>query len=163
MDCSLPGSSVHWIFQKRILEWVAISFSRRSFQPRDWTQVSLIVGRHFTIWATRECRALSQLFHSPLSLSSRGSYFFFTFCHKCGVICISEVIDISPSNYYSYIVIIWVVLVGLAWLGLHSVVYNLTYMSGANRMTWPTVSLFSKVAWTYYSHSPRSSKRKIPV
>ena len=30
MDCILPGSSVHWIFQARILEWVVISFSRRS-------------------------------------------------------------------------------------------------------------------------------------
>ena len=35
VDCSLPGSSVHGIFQARILEWVAISFSRRSSQPRD--------------------------------------------------------------------------------------------------------------------------------
>ena len=54
MDCSLPGSSVHGIFQARILEWVAISFSRRSSRPRDWTWVSRIAGRHFTIWATRE-------------------------------------------------------------------------------------------------------------
>ena len=54
MDCSLPGSSVHGIFQARILEWVAISFSRRSSWPRDWTQVSGIVGRCFIIWATRE-------------------------------------------------------------------------------------------------------------
>ena len=37
MACSLPGSSVHGIFQARILEWVAISFSRRSSQSRDWT------------------------------------------------------------------------------------------------------------------------------
>ena len=51
MDCSLPGSSIHGIFQARILEWVAISFSRRSSQPRDWTQVSHIVGRCFTVWA----------------------------------------------------------------------------------------------------------------
>ena len=35
MDCSQPGSSIHGIFQPRILEWVAISFSRRSSQPRD--------------------------------------------------------------------------------------------------------------------------------
>ena len=49
MDCSLPGSSVHGIFQARILEWVAISFSRRSSRPRDRTRVSLIVGRCFTI------------------------------------------------------------------------------------------------------------------
>ena len=54
MDCSLPGSSVHGIFQARILEWVAFLFSRRSSRPRDWTQVSCIIGRRFTIWATRE-------------------------------------------------------------------------------------------------------------
>ena len=54
MDCSLPGSSVHGIFQARVLEWVAIAFSRRSSWSRDWTQVSRIVGRRFTIWATRE-------------------------------------------------------------------------------------------------------------
>ena len=43
-----------WVFQARILEWVAISFSRRSSRPRDWTRVSRIVGRHFTVWATKE-------------------------------------------------------------------------------------------------------------
>ena len=48
-DCSPPGSSVHGIFQARILEWVAISCSRRSFQPRDWTWVSRIVSRCFTV------------------------------------------------------------------------------------------------------------------
>ena len=54
MDCSPPGSSVHGIFQAWVLEWVAISFSRGSSRPRDQTQVSCIVGRHFTVWATRE-------------------------------------------------------------------------------------------------------------
>ena len=55
MDCRLPGSSVHEIFQARVLEWFAISFSRRSPQPRDWTWVSHIVGRWFTlVWATKE-------------------------------------------------------------------------------------------------------------
>ena len=52
--CSPPGSSVHGIFQARVLEWVAISFSRGSSQPRDRTQVSHTAGRHFTVWATRE-------------------------------------------------------------------------------------------------------------
>ena len=37
MDCSLPGSSIHGISEARILEWIAISFSRGSFQPRDGT------------------------------------------------------------------------------------------------------------------------------
>ena len=54
MDCSLPGSSASGILQARVLEWVALSFSRRSYQPRDWTWVSRIAGRRFTIWATRE-------------------------------------------------------------------------------------------------------------
>ena len=48
MDCSPPGSSVHGILQARILEWVAISFSRGSSQPGDRTQVSRIAGRRFT-------------------------------------------------------------------------------------------------------------------
>ena len=48
------GSSVHGILQARALEWVAISFSRESSQPRDWTRVSSIAGTLFTIWATRE-------------------------------------------------------------------------------------------------------------
>ena len=48
-DCSLPGSSVHGILQARILEWVAIPFSRGSFQPGDQTQVSHIAGGFFTI------------------------------------------------------------------------------------------------------------------
>ena len=54
MDYSPPGSSVHGIFQARVLEWVAISSSRGSFQHRDWTQFSCIAGRFFTIWATRK-------------------------------------------------------------------------------------------------------------
>ena len=54
MDCSLPGSSVHEILQARILEWVAIPFSRESSQSRKWTQVSYIAGRLFPIWTIRE-------------------------------------------------------------------------------------------------------------
>ena len=60
MDCSLPGSSVHGIFQASVLEQVAISFSRGSSPPRDWTRVSRIVGRRFTIWATREVKTLKR-------------------------------------------------------------------------------------------------------
>ena len=61
MDCSLPGSSLHGILQARVLEWVAISFSRGSSQPRDQTRVSLIPGRCFNLWATREAHILSYL------------------------------------------------------------------------------------------------------
>ena len=54
MYCSPPGSSIHGILQARILEWVAISFSRGFSSPRDPTQVSHIAGGFFTIWAIRE-------------------------------------------------------------------------------------------------------------
>ena len=53
MDGSPPGSSIHGIFQAWIPEWVAISFSRGSSWPRDWTWVSLIVGRCFTVQALK--------------------------------------------------------------------------------------------------------------
>ena len=46
---SLPGSSVHGIFQAIVLEWIAISFSRGSSQPKDRTQVSRILDRRFTV------------------------------------------------------------------------------------------------------------------
>ena len=66
MDYSPPGSCVHGLLQARILEWVAISFSRGSSQPRDRTQVSRIGGRRFNLWDTY------------LSLSGR---------HKLGISC----------------------------------------------------------------------------
>ena len=54
IDCSLPGPPVHGIFQAIVLEWIAISLSRGSSQPRAQTQVSCILDRRFTVWATRE-------------------------------------------------------------------------------------------------------------
>ena len=54
MDCRSPDSSVRGIFQARILEWVAIPFSRGSSQPRDRTRVSCTAGRFFPTRATRE-------------------------------------------------------------------------------------------------------------
>ena len=54
MDCSPPGSSAHGIFQARILQWVAISFSRGSSWIRDQTHVSCIGRWILYHWATRE-------------------------------------------------------------------------------------------------------------
>ena len=56
MDCVLPGSSVHGILQARILEWLAISFSRGSSWARDGTWVSCTAGRLFTDWAMMEAQ-----------------------------------------------------------------------------------------------------------
>ena len=58
MDYSPPDSSVHGISQARVLEWVATSFTRGSSRPRDQIRVSLIGGRHFNLWATREALKL---------------------------------------------------------------------------------------------------------
>ena len=54
MDYSSSGFSVHGILQARMLEWVAIPFSKGSSWPRDQILVSCIAGRFFTVWATRE-------------------------------------------------------------------------------------------------------------
>ena len=69
MDCSLPRSSIHGIFQARILAWIAISFSRKSSWPRDWILVSHIAG-----WLLNELQFIQsnsgfhckQFFPSPL-------------------------------------------------------------------------------------------------
>ena len=58
VDCSLPGSSVHGISQARVLEWVAISFSRGSSWPRDWTCISCVGRQILYHWATREAQTL---------------------------------------------------------------------------------------------------------
>ena len=76
----------HGILQARILEWVTFPFSRGFSQPRDLTQVSHIVGRFFTSWATKAistCKALFSLW-----------FFFFFFC--------GELIE-SNSSYNSFI------------------------------------------------------------
>ena len=70
MDCSPLGSSVHGILQERILEWIAIPFSRGSSWPRDRTQVSCIAGRFFTSWATREAQEYSQSLLKSMSIKS---------------------------------------------------------------------------------------------
>ena len=85
MDCSLPGSSIHGIFQARILEWVAIFFSRGSSPPRDWTQVSHIEVKLLTIWATRE----ELEWWAPMAIS-RGSSWLRNQTHVSYISCISS-------------------------------------------------------------------------
>ena len=72
IDCSLPGSSVHWISQAKILEWFAISFSRASSPPRDWSYIPCIGRWILYYWATWEapftysvCQQLSFSFILP--------------------------------------------------------------------------------------------------
>ena len=68
MDCSLPSSSVHRILQARVLEWVAIPFSRGSSRPRDWTWVSYIPGRFLAIWTLIKGALQNSLFLGSMTL-----------------------------------------------------------------------------------------------
>ena len=76
VNCSPPGSSVHGIFQPRMLEWVAMPFSTGSSQPRDRTQVSMSVAlasRFFTTSATRETPYIKQITNKNLLYSTGNS------------------------------------------------------------------------------------------
>ena len=70
--CNQPGPSVHGILQARILEWVAIPFSRRSSWPRDQTQTFCIASRFFTIWPTREAPVCKYGIGKTSSLAAVG-------------------------------------------------------------------------------------------
>ena len=86
MDCSPPGFSICGILQARILEWIAISFSRESSRPRDWTQVSHIVGRHFNLWATRDVGQ-----GVPLNDGSQGCVMGTLYVAHCLSVCVGAV------------------------------------------------------------------------
>ena len=124
MDCSPPGSSVHGILQARILEWVAIFFSRGSSWPRDWTQISHIAGRGFNLWATREaprcllhCIFMEYILPSPhfqfmcvlktevLRQNIVGCYFLSVFVFNWRIIacCIDFYYTMWISSKYAYI------------------------------------------------------------
>ena len=62
MDCSPPGSSVHGLLQARILEWVAILFTRGFSQHRDRTCIYCIASRLFTVWTTNNITISQHLF-----------------------------------------------------------------------------------------------------
>ena len=89
MDCSLPGSSIHRILQARILEWVALSFSRRSSPPRDRTCIfcigRLILYQLVTWEALQYCSRLIILIAAAASAKS---------LQPCGTLC--DPIDGSP-------------------------------------------------------------------
>ena len=72
--CDPVDYRVHGVLQARILEWVAFPFSRGSFQPRNWTQVSCIAGGFFISWATREAQEYwsGKPIPSPANLPNPG-------------------------------------------------------------------------------------------
>ena len=91
VDCSLPGSSVHGILQERILDWVAISFSRGSSWSMDWTWVFHTAGRRFTLWAIREALKKHKLSYK-YEFTAVGLYMSNKYCKAS--------LKISPKAYY---------------------------------------------------------------
>ena len=114
MDYSLPSYSVHRIFQARILEWIAISFSRVSSQPRDRTQVSCIEGRCFNFWlllrgilwfpmalSISKLLLLNYSSSGPLSLLLSPSITLL-FPISCCLVCFTSITYKSSSNSFDH-------------------------------------------------------------
>ena len=103
MDCSLPGSSVHGILQARILEWAAISFSRRSFQPKDQIWVSCIAGKFCTISAMRDAPYISWIVSKKKNLDFIDVTWKMHPAVLCGNAATTSEAEYFPHIYRSFI------------------------------------------------------------
>ena len=115
--CNPMDYIIHGILQARILKWVAVPFSRRSSQPRDRTQVSLIAGRFFTVWAIREAQKQPNylpmwLDHFTFLLAREENSYDFTFlpalsiCQVwCFLFCFLSVCFLNFSYSYKCVVL----------------------------------------------------------
>ena len=154
MDWSLPDSSVHGILQARILEWVAISFSRGSSQPWDWTQVSCIAGGCFIIWAIREALLSSRtpimllLEYVLISYGYLDFYsFLFSFCSSDYIISFylsSSWLTLSSANSH-------LLLSSSSEFLFHSLYFQLQnfYLFFSKPLYWH--SLFDDTSVSYFS------------
>ena len=86
-ECSPPGSSVHGILQARILEWIAIPFSRGTSQPKDQTLVSCLAGRFFIIWATGKSYFVKYI---PLNWHKDRDFVYDVHCNILLVQCLTH-------------------------------------------------------------------------
>ena len=112
MNCSLPGSSFHVIFQARVLKWVAISYSRGSSHPRDWTHIS---------WIGRQIFYQLQHLGDPLGLWCCCKWHYFI--HFYGSIIFPVYISLSipllldiqvaSRSWLLWIVLLWTLLIVL--------------------------------------------------
>ena len=103
------GYSIHGILQTRIPEWVAMPFYRGFSWPRDWTQISCIAGRFFSIWATRKHLLFSFCWLFFLSYSLSAPLFCSCFPPSCflGVLQWHALISFSSSTYILWVFSLW--------------------------------------------------------
>ena len=105
IDCSPPGSSVHGVFQARILEWVAISFARRFSRPRDGTSVSCLGRWILHCWATREAHSMACK-HTKKSKMYMCMYIYISlkfpkWCTKLLKVAISRILELGGGFCWS--------------------------------------------------------------
>ena len=99
MGYTTPGSSVHSISQARILEWVAISFSRGSFQPKDRTNVSCLAGEFFTTeppGSSVQLLSHVQLFATPWTAARQASL---SITNPWSLLKLMSIESMMPSNH----------------------------------------------------------------
>ena len=140
VDYSSSGSSVHGILQAKILEVVAMPFSRGSSWPRDWTQVSGIAGRFFTIWATREAPHVLITYHgfNSMSILIPTSQFFSHDSCSWGM-RIFHLTGITVKWFYMTVIDFLIVFVGPILLGTSAVLgifFFLNIYPGKNEQIW---------------------------
>ena len=92
MGWTPPDSSVHGIFQARILEWVAVSFSRRSSRPKDWTWIfyvscRYVAGRFFTTSTTWKAPCIIYPCGFSLFKIFGGMWTIFSLCNIASALC----------------------------------------------------------------------------
>ena len=150
MDCSPPGSSVHGIFQARILEWVVISYFRGSFQPRDWTCICCLscIDRQIYHSDTRYWILIwslySSLFISSFSFSDLGMKHFLWVC-VCVCVCVYVYVCIYKllSNWIGAGIELFFFLwknVSLVWIAFSEPSFILgNIVFGSKRIAWNIV------------------------
>ena len=114
---SLPGSSVCGVLQVRILEWVAMPFSRGSPHPQNWIQQSYIVGGFFPVWGTREALPLNNIVSSAQQ-SGKDEYPY-CFCLQLGRVGFSDFKWLAPKTTK---LLSW----SQHWIHLTPEIFNLT-------------------------------------
>ena len=112
MDCSPPGSYVREILQARILEWVAMPFSRCFSWPRDRTCISCIAGIFFAVWATREALLSNKSYpsffeHCSAMVGTPGTNLAIGWCYElCDLEQVTLLVGISP--FVRFVKCLWV-------------------------------------------------------
>ena len=157
MDCSPPGSSVDGILLARILEWGAISYSRRASQCRDQTQVSCIAGRFFTDWTT--CEAFDEKLVDQTKIHSLSK----TWNTKQVVSAMDPLCEVRNDEKWAWegewCLFVEVFRVTLIGLDFASQTFRNHWSVSSLRMSWAGVH-YSKTFWQNWRRMTQDCEQK---